>query len=190
VLIEDGEITDPTSGTGITFGHGTVRRVEIHHMGADAINVHAGAIVENCYIHHLGMTDGSHADGISGSSPDGKPVLGVIIRNNFIDMPHWSSDRGSTAHRANWTIGLGLFGTDAQPTIVENNWLNGGNRTVNSGANGYTNIIYRNNFFGRDYGSGLRQTHSNVTPQPYFTDDHWQNNRWMDTGAVIPPEAG
>lgn len=176
LLVEYGEITDPTGGTGIVFGHGTVRFCEIHHMGSDAINVHEGAIVENNYIHHLGMNSGSHADGISGSSPDGKAVLGVVIRRNFIDMPY-----GVSGFRANGAIFVGKFGTKDNPMIVEDNWLRGGHYTCNSGIDGAV-ILYRNNLFGRGGQVGLWKTHTGEVYEP----DTRVGNVWEDTGLPVP----
>jgi hypothetical protein len=175
LLVEYGEISDPTGGTGIVIGHGTVRYTEIHHMGSDGINVHADALVEYNYIHHLGMNDGSHADGISGSSPDGKPVLGVVIRGNTIDMPY-----GVDEFRANGTIFVGQFGTAANPMIVEGNWLSGAHYTVNSGINGAV-IVYRNNLFGRGGQVGLWKTHTGET----FEAGTRTGNVWEDTGKPV-----
>jgi hypothetical protein len=183
LLIEDGEVTDPSDGTGITGGHMTVRRVEVHHMGSDAFNVHADALIEGCYVHHLGMLKGSHADAVSGSSPDGEPVLGVVIRDNNFDIPS-SVDHGRARarpayknFRSNGVIFVGQFGTKDDPMIVEGNWLNGGNYTVNSGIDGAV-IVYRNNRFGRDYNWDLRKTHSGETWEP----GTWVGNVWDDTG--------
>jgi hypothetical protein len=186
LLVEDGEVSDPSGGTGIIGGHMTVRRVEVHHMGADAFNVHAYAVIEDCYVHHLGMLDGSHADALSGSSPDGKPVLGVVVRNNNFDIPS-SVDHGQTGarpdyngYRSNGVIFVGLFGTMDDPMIVEGNWLNGGNYTVNSGIDGAV-IVYRNNRFGHDFNWGLRKTHSGETWEP----GTWVGNVWDDTGLPV-----
>jgi hypothetical protein len=189
LLIEDAEITNPDGGTGITGGHMTVRRTEVHHMGADAFNVNTDTVLEGNYVHHLGMDPDSHADGVSGTSRDGRPVLGVVIRGNNFDMGSHAV-RGRPGARpqyvgfnSNAVIFLGLFGSAERPTIVDGNWLNGGNYTVTSGLPG-SNIVYRDNRFGRDFNWGLRHTHDR---RQRFTPQNWSGNVWDDSG--IPTNA-
>ena len=188
LLVEDGEITSPEQSSGIVGGHMTVRRTEVHHMGADAFNVQADTLLEGNYVHHLGMSDGAHADGVSGTSSDGKPVLGVVIRGNHFDMGSHASRGTQDARpqhrgfRSNGVIFVGLFGTSDRPMIVEDNWLNGGNYTVNSGLPG-AHIVYRNNRFGREFNWGLLRIHTDQT----FLPENWSGNVWADTGE--PAEA-
>ncbi len=103
-----------------------------------------------------------------------------MIRGNNIDMPH--PDKGGPKETSsNWLVGIGKFGTASDPTIIENNWLNGGNASLNSGIEGAV-IMVRNNRFGRQY-KRLTQTHTGEK----WEDGYWINNVFDDTGEVIPP---
>jgi hypothetical protein len=188
LLIEDGEVTSPARGTGITGGDMIVRRTEVHHMGSDAFNVQSNTLLEGNYVHHLGMSPTSHADGVSSSSLDGLPVTGIVIRGNNIDMGS-STSRGLdgarpqyAGFRSNGAIFVGLV----SGMVVENNWLNGGNYTVNSGLDG-SSFVYRNNRFGREFNWGTRRSHGSQE----FTAANWIENVWDDSGkpTTAPPDA-
>jgi hypothetical protein len=61
--------------------------------------------------------------------------------------------------------------------VIDNNWLNGGNHTINtSNITSSVNVSITNNKFGRDYRYGLTNG-----PTPI-----WTNNTWDDTGLLIP----
>ena len=75
------------------------------------------------------------------------------------------------------------FGTPREPAVVEHNWLNGGNYTVNSGLPG-SHILYRHNRFGREYNYGLRRTHDK---RQRWTSRNWMGNVWDDTGEPTHP---
>jgi hypothetical protein len=84
--------------------------------------------------------------------------------------------------RSNGVIFLGLFGSADAPTIVEDNWLNGGNYTVNTGLPG-SNIVYRRNRFGREFNWGLGRTHGDQR----FSRQNWIDNVWDDSGLPALP---
>ena len=61
--------------------------------------------------------------------------------------------------------------------LIEGNWLNGGNYTIYVLGNS-TNVVIRNNFFGRNYRYGVKSI--------YAPNVVWENNRWMDDNTLIP----
>lgn len=147
VTIEDGEITGSTIA-GIYGPNFTARRLEIDHCGADGIKPWSNVVVDSCYIHHLGMDAGAHADGIQASGGDD-----ITITNNNIDVPQHTE--GGQTYLSNSAVFLSTaFGPVGNVEIV-GNWLDGGNYTIYSvdGGAGYgspTGVRIQSNVFGPD----------------------------------------
>jgi hypothetical protein len=165
IVFEDGEVIGASAAA--FYGRDyTLRRLEIHHVGNDAVKASDNDEMYNCWMHHLGMTPDSHADGIQirhGSH--------YIIKGNNFDMP-----KGLNGFNSNATI----FVTDAvAPTddvLVEGNWLNGGNYTTYFLGPNTHNMRLINNRFGRDYNFGPL-AHDNFVVA--------SGNVWDDTGALM-----
>ena len=167
VLIENGEVTNSIAAlvTGTSF---TARRLNLHHGGQDGFNPYDNVVIENNWVHHLGMQDGAHADGVQlggGSN--------FVIRNNYFDMPI-----NQSGFRSNAAIFIRAWKGPIRNVTVDGNWMNGGNYTVyvmdDSG-----NVKVTNNWFGRDFRYGPKRVNATGTVT-------WSNNRFWDNNALIP----
>lgn len=176
VVLEDGEI----NGSGVALANilgvnYTARRLNIHHSGADGLKGISNTNVEKCWIHHLGMMLGAHADGIQISRGSNFRIVG----NNF-DMP---IDEPGTLSNATVFIKPDLG--NIENVLIDGNWLNGGNYTIYSVdlvslgvvKNTTKNVVITNNRFGRKYKYGIK----NVKP-----DTVWKDNVWDDDGTQVP----
>lgn len=129
--------------------------------------------VIGCNIHNIGLSPGSHGDGIqwmSGSK--------VNIKDNTIWLP---IDIGLHHHNAALFIKStnGVVGA----AYIKNNILNGGNFTVylEDAGNGYgppNSIRFHGNRFGRDFRYGPLNMDRGDSVSI-------RNNRWHDTGELM-----
>ena len=169
ILFEDGEIFGMDSAA--LYGGGfTARRLNLHDSGHDAIKSMSNVVVENCWIHSLGLIDDAHADG--NQTRNGS---NLIFRYNNFDMP---IDDGGPYKSNACLINMTAVGP-IDNYLMEGNWLNGGNYTVYFDAKDYgnpTNVRVINNRFGRDYRYG-----------PWRADgDPWvEGNIWDDTEELM-----
>lgn len=185
-LLEDGEITGPTS-IGI-FGQGfTARRLNIHELGDDGIKARGDAVIENCWIHHLGMASGAyHADGVQIRAGED-----IVIRDNYFDMPSPAPPgyNSNACIIVSQEIGVGLGVTDNVRVI--RNWLNGGNAVVyfrsvaGPNYNGPpTNCRLVNNRFGCDF---VFLPLSQDAPDLIVTGNAWDGACCDTPSAGCPP---
>lgn len=150
-LIEYVDIDNLNStGIGIFFnrGSGTVRYADIH-SAEDGVRVGADNVtIEQSYIHDLHRMPGGHHDVIQIRSGNN-----VTIRGNSLLAYVRSTDDPMNA-----AIQIGsLTSSPLQNLRVINNYMNGGNYTINGGESG--NIAsgqFAGNVFGRDYRYGVR----------------------------------
>lgn len=171
-VIEDGEITGAASA-GIYGPNFTARRLEIHEMQTDAMKCRGNNIVEGCWIHHVGIKEGAHADG-----SQTRVGSNILFRANFFDMP---KSVGSPYKSNANTINQAELG-DVVNVVLDSNWLEGGNYTVyfeaknKYGQYNLDNCKLINNRFGRDYLYGVLRVDGNVTNLEVH------GNVWDDTG--------
>ncbi len=172
-VIEDVEI-DNMGGTGIGIfisgSNGTVRRANIH-SAEDGIRIQGDAVtVENSYIHDLQRQAGGHHDTIQIRSGDDITLVGNTL------LPF----NASTNDPMNAALQIGsLSGTDQISNLrVMNNYMNGGNFTINGGGrNEVDSAVYSGNRFGRDYRYDVRGNLDNSV---------WEaSNVWDDSGLAI-----
>jgi hypothetical protein len=189
VTIEDGEITG--TGRSAVFGNGvTARRLHIHHTLADAFHFsYAGdSSVESSYVHHIGAKVSAHGDAVQivkGSN--------FSFRNNRFDMPvdlpvdpsqypadlvdRYGGLRETHGHNAAFMIKQ-----DSGPisnVVVDGNWLNGGNVTINvDNVHGNPQgLVFVNNLFGNDYRYG---------EEKLVVDEYvWEGNVDAYTGEIV-----
>jgi hypothetical protein len=169
-LFEDGEILH-NSSCGV-YGIGfTARRLEVHEGGGDAFKAHGNVLVEDCWVHNLGMEPDAHADG-----DQSRMGSNITFRHNNIDMPV-----GLPGYESNSAF---LFAPEigiVNNILLESNWVNGGNYTVylayNSAYGAPTNCRLLNNRFGRDYHWGVL---INDSPGSIIS-----GNVWDDTGELM-----
>lgn len=150
-LIEYVEVDNLNStGIGIFFnrGSGRVRYADIH-SAEDGIRVGADNVtVERSYIHDLHRVPGGHHDSIQIRSGDN-----VTIRENTL-----LAYVERTGDPMNAAIQIGSLTRGPLRNLrVDNNYMNGGNYTINGGRSG--NIAsgqFIGNVFGDDYRYGVR----------------------------------
>jgi len=165
LVIEDGEVFDYDAAVvGGNFTNYTARRLNVHDGTGDGFKAMGNVTIESSYVHHLGTSPSSHADGVQASGGSG-----LTIRNNNFDMP-----KGLAGYTNSCAIFVAPDFGPISNVLIEGNWLNGGDYTVHIDA---TNAVVRDNLFGRDYEYGPKAMYGTYT---------WTNNRWMDTLALIP----
>jgi polygalacturonase len=116
------------------------------------------------------MSDGSHADGVQISAG-----ANIVIRGNFFDMPVKVDGTNSNAA----IFAKEDFG-QIDNVLIERNWMNGGNYTLfitTKDGDPCTNVVVRDNLFGRDYRYGAKTIKGDT--------NIWENNRWWDTLTLI-----
>ncbi|MEZ6019228.1 MAG: hypothetical protein R3F17_03755 [Planctomycetota bacterium] len=119
LVIEDGEIYNVDSA-GV---YEQLRRVRlnIHESGGDGIKTVSNALVEACWVHHLGMNPGAHAD-CNQTRQGGN----LIFRGNYFDLP---IDIGAPyKQNACWIVQTGEGPVDN--VLIEGNWIEGGNYSL------------------------------------------------------------
>jgi hypothetical protein len=172
IVIEDGEITNATSALLYTQSPTTARRLYLHYAGADGMKIESNnTLIEHCFMEDIGVSSlvpDAHADGnqTRGGS-------NVTFRYNNFDMPKGVSGIDPNRIQMLHDTSDGKSSTNFSNFVLEHNWLNGGNYTVTC----LSGVVYRDNFFGRDYNYGVRAGNGGCV---------WANNRWDDTGALVP----
>lgn len=173
VTIEDCELDGNNRGDGgaVVYGGYTIRRCNIHHFG-EGPRMGGNSIIEDSWIHHLLSLPPNHADAIQSTGGS----AGVIIRRCRVESYNPDEDTVSNA--------CYQYGEEDGPlrnSLVEYNYLNGGNYTIN-GRGGGTNgaeVTFRHNKFGRKFRYGIRNLSLAST---------WDSatNVWEDTGLPVP----
>ena len=156
----------------IGFNNFTLRAVNIHSC-VDGIKFASNDVVENSYVHGLSRGDGTHNDAMQTLGGDND-----VIRGNTLDAYN-----AATGDPMNAAIQTGHLVEALRNVVVDGNYLDGGNYTVNAGAtstNGYpiSGYVFTNNVFGHharygavaELGSGITFDSSNV---------------WVDTGLRV-----
>ncbi|MEM9379147.1 MAG: LamG-like jellyroll fold domain-containing protein [Planctomycetota bacterium] len=175
IVIEDGEIKNVNSSCILGRGF-TARRLNLHESRGDGIKSRGDVVVEGCWIHHLGSSPTSHADGNQTRGGDR-----LVFRGNYFDMPIPESPNGVAGYRSNAALIIQDSLATIDDFLIEGNWMNGGNYTVFVTPNsptGITRLRIVNNRFGRDYRYGLILTGGIPTVI--------SGNVWDDTGELIP----
>ncbi len=162
LVVEDGEIHD-LGATGFWGREATLRRLDVHDSDGTALRPIENVTVEASWWHHLGR-DGGSANGVLFGEAGGRAVT---IRGNHCDLPVTvEAPYGSSSCVIAGTGSAGVT------VAVVDNWLNGGNNTVE--CTGNTAMTVAGNRFGRD----LR--YRPVSRCPAAAD-----NVWDDTGEPI-----
>src|SRR5690606_6660981 len=144
LLIEDCELIN-VSSAGVYGGNFTMRRTQIHESDGDAVKPTTNCLIEQCWFYNLGRGAGAHADGVQ-SRHGG---TNMTFRYNNYDMPITAP----SPCKSNAAVMLEPDGGPLTNVLIEYNWMNGGNYTIDS--SGDTTI--RSNRFGRDYRYGIRK---------------------------------
>jgi hypothetical protein len=162
LVLEDGEIYGMAT-TGFWGREAALRRLDVHDSGSTALRPLGDVTIEASWWHHVGL-DGGTANGVLFGEAGGR---NVTIRGNHCDLPaSVAAPYGSSS-----CVIAGTGSPDVTVT-VEDNWLTGGNNTVE--CNGHPSMSVVGNRFGRD----LR--YRPVSRCPTAAD-----NVWDDTGEPI-----
>ena len=173
VLLSDVEVDGlDTTHTCVLGKSMTLRRVDVHSC-IDGAHIGSDTLVEDSWFHDLARVPGSHNDTLQTEAG-----TGITVRHNtlqpFTDHTNDPMNAAYMIHSINdWPIG---------DVLVTDNWIDGGNYTINVGNHGpLSNIVVEGNRFGRNFRYGLFTNHGN--PAATFRD-----NVWADTGepAVTP----
>jgi hypothetical protein len=187
VTVEDCEVSGLDAGSGrLAVGikdvygdsRGTVvRRTEVFDT-ATGIQLYQG-LVEDNYVHDLGLVDGDHVNGVMDNGGVKEPL---VIRHNTILNPHRQTDAIALFQD---------FGGQSDRTI-EDNLLGGGAYTVYGGGDKTptTKIRILRNRFARAYfpKGGAFGPVTAFTPKG--TGNQWQGNVWDDTGLPVSADEG
>ncbi len=155
VTLEDGEVIggDKSSATILAKDGVTLRRLRLHETKGDGVKIQGSDFtMEGCWIYNLGTGEKAHADGVQGTvSGVGEQWKNHKYIGNFFDM---SISKLMGIYRANATIFLHLnkklnqdSGSGIDGIIVKNNWLIGGNFSLQI-AEGMSDVTVENNKFG------------------------------------------
>jgi hypothetical protein len=138
LVVEDSEIDgNGVASVAILHGEYTLRRVDIHDV-RDGPRIEGDNVrIEDSYIHHLTRVPDGHHDAIQIRSG-----VGIDIVGNTIEA--WNASTGDPMNAA---IQIGSLNGPLDDLTVENNYMDGGNYTINAVKSAGTSI-FRNNVFG------------------------------------------
>lgn len=154
LLVVDTEIDGQGKGIpAVAYNSYTLLRVNIHNVGEGPRIAGSDVTIEDSYVHHLVQIDGNHTDVIqvvSGSN--------IVVRGN--NLQAYNPDTGT---RGNAAFMFGEDDGEVRECLVEGNYMNGGNYTVNGGGSGTEGAActFRRNQFGEDHRYGVR---ANIGP--------------------------
>lgn len=170
LVVEDTEIDGQGRGAAaVAFSKYTLRRVHIHNI-REGPRAGSDVTIEDSYIHHLVQREDDHVDAVQSVGGSN-----IVLRGNHLDVSHAEEDTlGNAAF---------MFGEeDGELTdcLVEGNYLNGGNYTVNGGGGGTegAGCTFTGNAFGLDHRYGaVANLGSNV--------DWDDSNVWIETDNPV-----
>jgi len=178
IVLEDGEIANISSAGILGMGF-TARRIHIHDSGGDGIKPQGSGgpvLVEQSFIEKIGKLPEAHADGVQARGGSN-----ITFRHNNIYMPHPGTPEFPGApYKSNATF---LTQTTVNNFVIDSNWLTGGGYTVHCLDTGGSGTFVRNNIIGR-YNGGWPEKEEKRVRNGGCSE--WSNNRWEDTGALIP----
>jgi hypothetical protein len=173
LLLDQVEI-DGSSHTAacIAFSGFTIYRSNLHDC-IDGIDLSSNVVIEGCFIHDLARGDGTHNDALQlrGGNHD-------LIKDNTLQ-----AYRASTGDFMNAAIQTGSLNKNLSDVVVDHNYMDGGNYTVNAGGTGgdgylISGYVFKNNVFGRHFRYGTVQS---VGPETTFDE----SNVWLDNKQPV-----
>lgn len=135
LTVEDSEIDGQSTGSAAICCSGyTLRRVNIHHV-TEGPRANGSVVIEDSWVHDLVECPGCHEDAIQSTGG-----TGLVLRGNRLEA--------SAKHNA--TIMLGEENKPLRDCLVEDNYLDGGQVSVNAGGGGTdgAQCTFRNNEIG------------------------------------------
>lgn len=141
LLVEDTEIDGQgRGGPAVAFSRYTLRRVEIHHVTEGPRIAGSDVTIEDSYIHHLVQKGDNHTDAIQAVSG-----RNLVLRGNRVE-----AQAPDTDDLGNAAFMFGEEDGELENCLVEGNYFDGGNYTVNGGGGGTTGAecSFAENAFG------------------------------------------
>lgn len=172
LLIEDVEINGMgRNSASICCSDYTLRRANVYNM-IDGPRLSSNTQILDSYLHSLARVAGSHNDVLQSTGGSN-----IVVRHNTL-----LSYNPTTQDPFNSCL---TIGSETSPSLTnlrfEDNYCNGGNYSVGiSPSLVGSNIVFRNNKFGRDYRYGVVSRPN----QPGVTWDR-PSNVWFDTGQPV-----
>jgi hypothetical protein len=145
LVVKDSEIDGMGSATvGVGYSGFSLIRVDIHGVN-DGARIGGNTLIEGSWIHDLARKGDLHPDTVQSTSG-----TNIRVRNNTLDAAT-GDDLGNAAIMLGTEDGAHLLNN----ATFEDNYLNGGNYTVNirSDAN-LSNVVFANNVYGPDHRYG------------------------------------
>lgn len=142
LLVEDTEIDGQgRGGPAVAFSRYTLRRVDIHHVTEGPRIAGSDVTIEDSYIHHLVQEGDNHTDAIQAVSG-----RNLVLRGNRVE-----AQAPDTDDLGNAAFMFGEEDGELENCVVEKNYFDGGNYTVNGGGGGTTGAecSFSENAFGR-----------------------------------------
>ena len=193
LLVEDCEVIGAHSCS-IYAAKGTFRRINIHETLTDGIKGAGPIVVEECWVHHIGILEGSHADCVQMQDKGS----GAVFRRNYMDLPFYDSVYFPGApYKSNacFIIQTQWATEDITDVTIEDNWLRGGSYTIYFGRKVsktdavVRDCVVRNNKFswlgGREHEKRMavpsHKTHLSVSDgcKPHI----FEGNTWYETAG-------
>ncbi|MFK3985440.1 hypothetical protein ACI2K4_34335 [Micromonospora sp. NPDC050397] len=172
LLVEDVEINGGgRNSASVCCGNYTLRRANIWNM-VDGPRLSSRSTVVDSWIHDLARVPNSHNDALQTTGGSN-----ITVRHNRLE-PY----KASTNDPHNACIMIGSTTADAVRNLTfEDNYCNGGNYSIGVRDDLVaSNIVFRNNKFGRNYRFG-------VIARPNQTGILWDRatNVWFDNGLPV-----
>lgn len=155
VTLEDSELDGQGAAMAIGYGNYTLRRVDIHNIN-EGPRVSSNAVIVDSWIHDLVRRPGDHHDILQTTGG-----THMVVRHNTLEAYD-----PETKDPFNAAFQIGAETDDLTDLLVEDNWMNGGNYTVNIRDDpGISGVVFRNNTFAGDarYGPVTGQDTRGVT---------------------------
>lgn len=147
LVIEDSEIDgNGKASVAILKGGYTLRRVEVREVRDGPRIEGDDVLIEASLIHRLTRVEGGHHDAIQI-----RKGRNIVIRGNSL-----IARRGDDPMNAAIQIGSALGTVPVSGLVVEGNYMDGGNYTINGGSSWVADAVYRGNTFGRGYRYGVK----------------------------------
>ena len=149
LVISDTEINGQGKGLpAVAYNNYTLRRVNIHNVAEGPRIAGGNVTIEDSYLHHMVQVGSNHTDviqAVSGSN--------IVLRHNTLLA--YNPDTGTFGNASF------MYGEDDGPLrtcTVSDNYMNGGNYTVNGGGSGTKGAAcsFSNNKFGTNYRYGIK----------------------------------
>lgn len=151
---------------GVGYSNYSLLRVEIHSV-SDGARLGSNVTVEASWIHDLARQGDLHPDALQSTSG-----TGIVVRGNTLDC-RGDDDLGNAAIMLGTELGDRLL----KDAVFADNYLNGGNYTVNIRADGnLEDVTFSGNVYGAD---------SRYGPVRSPDDVHFDDDTMEETGEPV-----